>query len=295
MPDLIIRGGTTYRVIADQVGSVRRIVEVSTGAVVQELTYSPFGKVLSDSSPGWQPFAYAGGLYDNDTNLVRFGARDYDAETGRWTAKDPSGFGGGSNFFAYAGNDPIDLFDPVGLAAVPGAAGSDASVWDSFIGSIDTSGDGWLAGATNFSAGFGDTITGGFLVDGGLTGALRDVIGGNESVDMCSESYGLGEEAGEEFLMAVAAGPAGKVAGKVSRGTLKRVKRLVKNLSKKADNPGLDQGTFDRLRKLVEKIGGKTRVDADGVRGTGVDPHAHVEGLGSGVEGRHIWLEKGVK
>ncbi len=116
VPDLIIRGGTTYRVIADQVGSVRRIVEVSTGAIVQEIAYSPFGKVLSDSSPGWQPFAFAGGLYDQQTKLVRFGARDYDAETGRWTAKDPIGFdGGNANIFAYVAGDPVNNIDPEGL------------------------------------------------------------------------------------------------------------------------------------------------------------------------------------
>jgi RHS repeat-associated protein len=31
--------------------------------------------------------------------LVRFGARDYDASTGRWTAKDPIRFDGGYNLF----------------------------------------------------------------------------------------------------------------------------------------------------------------------------------------------------
>jgi len=59
-------------------------------------------KVLSDTSPKFQPFGFAGGLYDPDTGLVRFGARDYDAAAGRWTAKDPSRFAGGLDLCAYA-------------------------------------------------------------------------------------------------------------------------------------------------------------------------------------------------
>ncbi len=45
-----------------------------------------WGQVLADSSPGFQPFGFAGGLWDRDTGLVRFGARDYDPEVGRWTS-----------------------------------------------------------------------------------------------------------------------------------------------------------------------------------------------------------------
>ena len=37
-----------------------------------------------------QVCGFAGGIYDSDTGPVRFGARDYDAYTGRWNAKDPS-------------------------------------------------------------------------------------------------------------------------------------------------------------------------------------------------------------
>ncbi|MFP3960574.1 MAG: RHS repeat-associated core domain-containing protein [Spirochaetaceae bacterium] len=61
----------------------------------QELTYDVFGRVLSDTAPGFQPFGFAGGLYDSDTGLLRFGARDYDPIVGRWTAKDPILFRGG--------------------------------------------------------------------------------------------------------------------------------------------------------------------------------------------------------
>ncbi|MCC6523751.1 MAG: hypothetical protein IT373_13930 [Polyangiaceae bacterium] len=36
-----------------------------------------------------------GRLYDADTGWVRFGARDYDPDVGRWTTRNPIGFGGG--------------------------------------------------------------------------------------------------------------------------------------------------------------------------------------------------------
>ena len=66
------------------------------------------------------PFGFAGGLYDPDTGLVRFGARDYDAETGRWTARDPLLFHSGStNLYAYAGNDPVNRVDVDGLIDDP--------------------------------------------------------------------------------------------------------------------------------------------------------------------------------
>ena len=115
-PDLmIVPGGATYRIVKDHLGSVRAVVDVATGAVAQALSYDAFGRVTSDTSPGFQPFGYAGGLYDPDTELVRFGARDYDADVGRWTAKDPILFGGGDNLYAYVGNDPVGLIDPTGL------------------------------------------------------------------------------------------------------------------------------------------------------------------------------------
>jgi len=80
------------------------------------MDYDAFGNVLVDTNPGFQPFGYAGGIYDADAKLVRFGARDYDAETGRWTAKDPIGFLAGSmNLFEYVGGNPISFVDPPGF------------------------------------------------------------------------------------------------------------------------------------------------------------------------------------
>ena len=117
IPDYILKNGNTYRVISDHLGSPRLVVEVQTGAVVQRMDFDSFGQVMLDSNPGFQPFGFAGGLYDSDTKLVRFGARDYDSETGRWTAKDPINFRGGSaNLFGYVGGDPVNFIDENGLA-----------------------------------------------------------------------------------------------------------------------------------------------------------------------------------
>ena len=82
-----MKGGVTYRVVSDELGSVRMVLDAATGTVAQELAYDAWGRVLVDSNPGFQPFGYAGGLHDPLTGLVRFGARDYAAEVGRWTAK----------------------------------------------------------------------------------------------------------------------------------------------------------------------------------------------------------------
>jgi len=79
-------------------------------------SYDAFGNLISDSNPGFQPFGFAGGLYDADTGLTRFGARDYDPETGRWTIKDPIRFDGGdTNLYGYVLNDPVNLLDSTGL------------------------------------------------------------------------------------------------------------------------------------------------------------------------------------
>lgn len=111
-----MRDGRTYRIVTDQLGSPRALVDTESGAVVQEIDYDEFGRVLRDTNPGFQPFGYAGGIQDRDTGLVRFGARDYDPDAGRWTTKDPIGFAGGdANLYGYVLADPINLTDPSGL------------------------------------------------------------------------------------------------------------------------------------------------------------------------------------
>jgi RHS repeat-associated protein len=116
VPDYMIKSGVTYRIISDHLGSVRLMINTTDGSVVQRMDYDEFGNITADTNPGFQPFGFAGGLYDQHTGLTRFGARDYDAQVGRWTAKDPAGFSGRSaNLYGYVLNDPMNFIDPSGL------------------------------------------------------------------------------------------------------------------------------------------------------------------------------------
>ena len=119
VPDYVVKGGQTYRIFTDHLGSVRLVVNTATGEVAQRLEYDAFGVVLEDTAPGYQPFGFAGGIYEAATGLVRFGRRDYDAEVGRWLSKDPLAsiavrvlyLGDETNAYSYAVNDPIGRFD----------------------------------------------------------------------------------------------------------------------------------------------------------------------------------------
>ena len=170
----MIKNGVTYRVIPDHLGSPRLVVDAGTGAVAQELRYDTFGRVTLDTHPGFQPFGFAGGLYDPQTGLVRFGARDYDPEIGRWTTPDPAGFAGGLNLYAYAAQNPINFVDPAGevpLLVVAGAVWAGAelglSLWDAYetgktlldpcasIGDKVASGGGLMLGMVGPGGGYG--------------------------------------------------------------------------------------------------------------------------------------------
>jgi RHS repeat-associated protein len=173
VPDYMVRGGSTYYFVRDHLGSVRFVVDAVDGEIAQELQYDEFGQVSFDSNPGFQPFGYAGGLYDPDTGLVRFGARDYDPHIGRWTAPDPIGFDGGEeNLYSYTGNAPIVWVDPTGnfllpifLGAALGAAGN-AFVY----GTSTRCTTGWgYVGAAVGGAVFGGGIA---AVAGGVAGAV---------------------------------------------------------------------------------------------------------------------------
>jgi RHS repeat-associated protein len=170
-PAYMIKGGVEYRILSDHLGSPRLVVSSADGSVAQRIDYDELGNVIQDTAPGFQPFGFAGGLYDRDTGLLRFGARDYDPTTGRWTAKDPVRFGGGEyNLYVYAHDDPVNLSDATGLTVTcvyNQTTGTLTCTADNPDGGTDggTTGGGTDGGTTGGGADGGTTAGGG--ADGG--------------------------------------------------------------------------------------------------------------------------------
>jgi RHS repeat-associated protein len=211
-PAYMIKAGVTYRFVTDQLGSVRLVVNAADGTIAQRIDYDEYGVVTANSNPGFQPFGFAGGLYEAQTNLVRFGARDYDAQTGRWTAKDPLQFGAGDlNFYRYAADDPVNAIDPSGL-----------SVQDV----VDC--------IANLSAGFGDQVTslwGVFKTS--LTERYRKWQGTNEGVDHCSKCYGGGRIGADVWLGALVGAAAAEIgAGGAGADALETADELAVDANK---------------------------------------------------------------
>jgi len=155
VPDYFVDNtNTKFKIITDHLGSVRLVVNAQTGEVKEKMNHDEFGKVLTDSNPNYIPFGFAGGIYDSETKLVRFGVRDYDAKVGRWTSKDPIRFDAkDSNLYGYTFNDPINRIDSTGLSqALVNENGSSE-------GYVDLSG----------SIGVGLIFTGGIQHGSGLT------------------------------------------------------------------------------------------------------------------------------
>ncbi len=133
------QGETTYLLGYDQVGSLKAVAAMdgeNEGRVVKVMDYDAFGNVLADSNPAlFLPLAFAGGLRDRFTGLVRFCHRDYDPTVGRFTAPDPLGdTGGDHDLYDYCVDEPVGRVDPEGLEE----QGFWSGVWDSMKSGWDS-------------------------------------------------------------------------------------------------------------------------------------------------------------
>ena len=114
----------------DPVGTPLAITN-STGAVVWQADYKPFGEENTVTSSAANEWRFVGKEKDTETGFSYFGARYQNAVTGRFIAVDPAGAVDEKtsrtnekmlldpqrlNFYAYGLNNPYRYFDPNGKA-----------------------------------------------------------------------------------------------------------------------------------------------------------------------------------
>ena len=80
----------------------------------------PFGEVIRATGPmaAVNPFRFSTKYQDDETDLVYYGLRLLNTQTGRWLSKDPIGERGGKNLYGFVQNDGINYKDYLGLMKV---------------------------------------------------------------------------------------------------------------------------------------------------------------------------------
>jgi RHS repeat-associated protein len=123
VPDLIIRrNGQRMRLVTDTLGSVRAVVDIDTGQVLERRSYGAYGRNVQDTNPGLQPFGFKGSISDplaDAAGLTWMGTRAYAQALARFTTPEPEGIAAAWNEHDALGGDPVNLIDSDGLAAVP--------------------------------------------------------------------------------------------------------------------------------------------------------------------------------
>jgi RHS repeat-associated protein len=185
-PLIMEKNNQSFYYHADGLSSITELTNQS-GMVIQRYTYSSFGKIESQFDANFvQPYAYTSREVDIETGLYYYRARYYEPNVGRFISQDPKRFGGGINFYSYVDGSPVGRIDPFGLD--------------------------WSTNLSNYVAGMGDYLSGGYMNTWNFTERvlgrpaiplsriMRELLlrstGSGDIVDYCSGAYTAGEYTG---------------------------------------------------------------------------------------------------
>jgi RHS repeat-associated protein len=98
-------------------GNVSTLVYSADASIVGQYEYGPFGELLRATRPmaNANPFRFSTKYEDNETDLLYYGYRYYNAITGRWLNRDLINENGGLNVFGFVNNRPFQDSDALGL------------------------------------------------------------------------------------------------------------------------------------------------------------------------------------
>lgn len=110
---------TTHAHGYDLNGNVILLVNAATGEATATYDYGPFGEPIRQSGEyaKLNPYRFSTKYADDETGLLDYGYRYYDAVTGRWPSRDPIEERGGLNAYAAFENNSVNRFDWLGLSA----------------------------------------------------------------------------------------------------------------------------------------------------------------------------------
>ncbi len=136
----------------DEQGSTLALTD-ENGEVIDQFTYSPYGKVLNRTGSTDIPYQWLGALaVRNEGNgLYYMLNRYYSADMKRFISVDPKGISGGFNLYAYGNLNPLFYTDPFGMEAsswlsqVGGWIGSGATAIGGWIGGGAINAGGWIS------------------------------------------------------------------------------------------------------------------------------------------------------
>jgi RHS repeat-associated protein len=107
--------------LPDALGSTIALSD-GTGTLQTQYTYEPFGYTTQTGAASTNSYKFTG-REDDGSGLYYYRARYYQPRLQRFIAEDPIGLvGGDTNFYAYAGNEPIRFLDNDGLTSATTAA-----------------------------------------------------------------------------------------------------------------------------------------------------------------------------
>jgi len=109
-----------FLAISDESGNIRGLVDPTSGTLASRFDYTSFGELIVGTGgiAATMPFRFATKYVDSETGLADYNHRFYSARLGRFINRDPIGEMGGANLYAYAGNDPVNGFDYLGLTPI---------------------------------------------------------------------------------------------------------------------------------------------------------------------------------